>query len=233
MNSYRMAGDLRREQILAAAKSCFARYGFNGTTTKRVAAAASVSEALLFKHFSSKSALYAAILDDACEADPAINWILALEPSTRTLVALVRQMVSHFLATAVAPDERSAQRVRLLMSSQLEDGEFARLLYGKISALIGSLFTTSLERAIAAGDAAKIHGDPLHLFWFAHQTVQMVALTQSSPVPVLPYGAGEIFERQLCEFVLRGIGLSGSAIATHWDMSLRPQAAPSHAAESA
>ena len=49
-----MTSDLRRELILSAAKRWFARYGFAGTTTKSVAAAASISEALLFKHFPSK-----------------------------------------------------------------------------------------------------------------------------------------------------------------------------------
>jgi len=43
-----MTGDLRRQLILSAAKRCFARYGFAGTTTKSIAAAASISEGLLF-----------------------------------------------------------------------------------------------------------------------------------------------------------------------------------------
>ena len=38
-----MTSDLRRELILSAAKRCFARHGFAGTTTKSVAAAASIS----------------------------------------------------------------------------------------------------------------------------------------------------------------------------------------------
>ncbi len=45
-----MTSDLRRQLILSAAKRCFARHGFAGTTTKSVAAAASISEGLLFKH---------------------------------------------------------------------------------------------------------------------------------------------------------------------------------------
>ena len=54
-----MTSDLRRQLILGAAKRCFARHGYTGTTTKSVAAAAAISEALLFKHFPSKAALYA------------------------------------------------------------------------------------------------------------------------------------------------------------------------------
>ena len=91
-----MTGDLRRQLILSAAKRCFARHGFAGTTTKSVAAAASISEGLLFKHFPTKSALYAEILAEECEADPGLNRLLGLEPSTETLVVLIRCMVRHF-----------------------------------------------------------------------------------------------------------------------------------------
>src|SRR6201989_3251661 len=73
MTSLRMTSDLRRQLILGAAKRCFARHGYTGTTTKSVAAAAAISEALLFKHFPSKAALYAEILSDECEADPALD----------------------------------------------------------------------------------------------------------------------------------------------------------------
>ena len=126
-----MTGDLRRQLILGAAKRCFARHGFAGTTTKSVAAAAAISEGLLFKHFPTKSALYAEILAEECEADPAMHWLLGLEPSTETLVVLIRTMVRHFLHASDVPDQEEAQRLRLMITSQLDDGEFARLLYAE------------------------------------------------------------------------------------------------------
>src|ERR1700736_2249087 len=103
MSTLRMTGDLRRELILSAAKRCFARNGFACTTTKSVAAAASISEALLFKHFATKSALSAEILADECAADPALHHLLKLEPSADTLVILVRGMVGHFLHASDVP----------------------------------------------------------------------------------------------------------------------------------
>ena len=60
----RMKGDERREQILATAVNLFSRNGFRGTTTKEIAQAAGVSEAMVFRHFANKEALYGAILDD-------------------------------------------------------------------------------------------------------------------------------------------------------------------------
>jgi AcrR family transcriptional regulator len=53
----------RREQILAVATALFARQGFNGTTTKEVAANAGVTEALIFRHFPSKEDLYWAVIE--------------------------------------------------------------------------------------------------------------------------------------------------------------------------
>jgi len=228
-----MTGDLRRQLILAAAKRCFARHGFAGTTTKSVAAAASISEGLLFKHFPTKSALYAEILAEACEADPALLRLLELEPSTETLVVLIREMVRHFQHLSDAPDQQEAQRLRLMITSHLDDGEFARLLYEKIGDLIGPVFTGSLERAVAAGDASRIGREPLNLFWFAHHTVLMAALARLPSVPCLSYGNAVDLERQVCEFILRGIGLNEAVIASHLDRDLSPDPGQPVTAESA
>jgi TetR/AcrR family transcriptional regulator, transcriptional repressor of aconitase len=215
-----MTGDLRRQLILSAAKRCFARHGFAGTTTKSVAAAASISEGLLFKHFPTKSALYAEILAEECEADPGLNRLLGLEPSTETLVVLIRCMVRHFQGVSEAPDQEESQRLRLMVTSHLDDGEFARLIYEKIGDLLGPVFTPSLERAVEAGDAARIGQEPMNLFWFAHHTALMATLTRLPSIPCLSYGNANDLERQLCEFILRGIGLNETAIASHLDREL-------------
>ena len=217
-----MTSDLRRQLILSAAKRCFARHGFAGTTTKSVAAAASISEGLLFKHFQSKSALYAEILAEECEADPALHRLLGLEPSTETLVVLIREMVRHFQQVADTPDQQEAQRLRLMITSHLDDGEFARLIYQKIGNLIGPVFTSSLERAVEAGDASRIGCEPLNLFWFAHHTVLMATLARLPSVPCLSYANAANLERQVCEFILRGIGLNETAVASHLDRELSP-----------
>jgi TetR/AcrR family transcriptional regulator, transcriptional repressor of aconitase len=233
MSTLRMTGDLRRQLILGAAKRCFARHGFAGTTTKSVAAAASISEGLLFKHFPTKSALYAEILAEECEADPALHRLLELEPSTETLVVLIREMVRHFQGVSEAPDLQEAQRIRLMASSHLDDGEFARLIYEKVGKLVGPLFCASLERAIAAGDASRVGREPLNLFWFAHHTVLMAALARLPSVPCLSYGGAPDLERQVFEFILRGVGLNEAAIASHLDRDLSAGLGQPTTAESA
>src|SRR2546425_2953533 len=58
----RATGQERQASIIAAAASLFAQKGFNGTTTREIAKTAGISEALLFRYFPTKRALYAAIL---------------------------------------------------------------------------------------------------------------------------------------------------------------------------
>jgi AcrR family transcriptional regulator len=233
MSNLRMTSDLRRQLILGAARRCFARNGFAGTTTRSVAAAAAISEGLLFKHFPSKAALYAEILAEECEADPDLAHLLGQEPSTGTLVELVKGMVGHFMQISDGTDEQEAQRVRLMTTSYLDDGEFARLMYGKVGDLIGPVFAASLQRAVAAGDAVRIGGEPVNLFWFAHHTVLMAAMTRLPAVPCLSYGNAVDLERQLCQFILRGIGLNEAAIASHMDREPSPNSGLAVAAESA
>ncbi|MBX9711157.1 MAG: TetR/AcrR family transcriptional regulator [Xanthobacteraceae bacterium] len=222
----RMTSDSRRRQILEVATGCFARHGFAGTTTKSLAAAAGISEGLLFKHFPTKAALYAEILAESCAADPVLNRLMELEPSTATLVQFVREMVRHFLTDCAAADGEEGQQLRLMVSSHLGDGEFARLLFEKIGKVVGPVFTVSLERAVAVGDATRVSTDPINLFWFAHNLLHTIALTRLPIVASIPYPTGDILERQLCDFILRGIGLSERAIALNLDREL--SAGPAH-----
>src|SRR5206468_11142331 len=101
-----------------------------------------------------------------CEADPQFAHLLGQGPSTAPLVELVKGMVRHFMEVSDGSDQEEAQRLRLMTTSHLDDGEFARLLYDKIGGLIVPVFSASIESAVAAGDAARIGSDPLNLFWF-------------------------------------------------------------------
>src|SRR3977135_3421646 len=117
--------------------------------------------------------------------------------SAETLVVLIRRMVHHFLHASDVPDQQEAQRLRLMITSHLDDGEFARLIYEKGGDLVRPMCTASLQGAGAAGDASRIGREPLNLFWFAHHTLLMAALARLPSVPCFPYGHAAAFERQL------------------------------------
>jgi TetR/AcrR family transcriptional regulator len=71
----RMSSADREHQLLEVALNAFSRRGFKGTTTKEIAAAAGVAEAVIFQHFASKEALYSAVLDLQLDTDEEQKWI--------------------------------------------------------------------------------------------------------------------------------------------------------------
>jgi TetR/AcrR family transcriptional regulator len=62
LTTNRLPAEDRRRQLLEIALDLFSRHGFEGTTTKEIAAAAGVTEAIIFRHFPSKQALYTAVM---------------------------------------------------------------------------------------------------------------------------------------------------------------------------
>jgi AcrR family transcriptional regulator len=57
----------RREQILDAARTLFAARGFHATTTRDLAQAADVNDALIYRHFPDKQAILVALVDQAID----------------------------------------------------------------------------------------------------------------------------------------------------------------------
>jgi AcrR family transcriptional regulator len=124
----RMAGEERRLQILAIAVSLFSNRGFRGTTTKEIAQAAGVSEAMVFRHFATKEELYAAILDHkACAGGE------AFEPEKLAIDAIARKddrAVFETLALeALRHHEHDPEFQRLLLYSALEKHELAEMFF--------------------------------------------------------------------------------------------------------
>src|SRR6266852_5741024 len=93
----KLSSEERRAAIIKAVRQVFAEKGFDGTTTRELAEAAGVSEALLFKHFPNKEALFSAMQDSCCNAQDmgTFERLTALEPSASTLVLMVHFLVSR------------------------------------------------------------------------------------------------------------------------------------------
>jgi AcrR family transcriptional regulator len=58
----------RKRQLLAQAKQLFLTYGYQNTTTEKIAAAAGVTEPVLYRHFESKKALFLEVLEEIRQA---------------------------------------------------------------------------------------------------------------------------------------------------------------------
>ena len=128
--SARMAGEERRLQILAVAVSLFSQKGFRGTTTKEIATAAGVSEAMVFRHFATKQELYSAILDHkACASG-------RFDPAEMAADAIARKDDRGVFETlalgALVHHEDDPQFQRLLLHSALEKHELAQMFFDTI-----------------------------------------------------------------------------------------------------
>ncbi len=123
----RMAGEERRLQILNLAVSLFSQKGFRGTTTKEIAQAAGISEAMVFRHFATKEELYSAILDHKACSDS------AFDPREVIADAIARkddQAVFEGLAfSALEHHECDTQFHRLLLHAALERHELADMFW--------------------------------------------------------------------------------------------------------
>src|SRR5262245_9025446 len=104
----KLTAEERRAALIKVARRVFAEKGFHGTTTRQLAEAAGVSEALLFKHFPTKEALFSAIQLSCCNEQDMGRFerLKALEPSTSTLVLLVHFLVSVVLGGKGPHDEQ-------------------------------------------------------------------------------------------------------------------------------
>src|SRR3954465_2428801 len=56
--------DARRHQILDGARACFARYGYEGATVRRLEEATGLSRGAIFHHFRDKESLFLALAED-------------------------------------------------------------------------------------------------------------------------------------------------------------------------
>lgn len=214
----RLSAEERRLAIVAAAKPLFARHGFAGTTTKQLARAAGVSEALVYQHFPSKAALYEEILRLGCEGDPGLERLAQLTPSTASLVEMVQLLIQHVALGACAEPHEKEVEERLALHSLVEDGEYVRLVSAWVVVEILPKFALCHAAAAAAGDLRPDSGSAANAFWFAYHVAAMMAFGRLSDRPVYPYvGPLEVVLVDLARFVLRGIGLEDRAIAAHLD----------------
>ena len=121
MSRARLTGDKRREQILESAVAVFGRRGFKGATTRELAREAGVSEAMIFRFFPDKAALYRAIIDRfiAASGDPFPRAAAAARDDESVFSALAENLIRDM--------EQEPQFVRLLLFSALEEHELSRL----------------------------------------------------------------------------------------------------------
>jgi AcrR family transcriptional regulator len=215
----KLTSEERRAAIIRAVRHVFAERGFHGTTTRALAEAAGVSEALLFKHFPNKEALFSAMKLSCYPAKEHAKFerLKALEPGASTLVVMVQFMVSFVLRANAEDDERAVLN-RLMLRSLAEDGEFARLALRGVAEHWVPKVADCLKVAVAAGEAVPGPVRRASAAWFAHHLPAMVATYLLPPTPVVAHRLSkEKVVEQAVWFILRGMGIKEDVIKRHYN----------------
>lgn len=153
----RMAAEDRRQQILEVAIRLFSQKGFRGTTTKEIALAAGVNEAIIFRHFATKSDLYSAIIDQrACAADVQyVDTEIEKEMAQHNDRKVFETIAFHVLNK----HEEDGTFLRLMFYSALEGHELSDLFFRNFVSERIRVLATYVKQRIAAGAFRKV--DPM------------------------------------------------------------------------
>lgn len=235
MATHRLSHADRRDSILEAATSAFAAHGYDGSRTLEIARSAGVSEALLYRHFVSKEALYAAVLDRLIEQQDHNFAALQLpDPSTQGLVETLWRYFEACVRNP--PTSRASAGQRILLLSLAGDGEHAGMLYERAQAIGVRAFRRALEAARREGNLESASIDPRNAWNFIEHVGSMITSGALSGRSVIPYagsdarsgagsdagsqsrsGAGSKARlvREAVLFCGRGLGLKDAAIGAH------------------
>jgi TetR/AcrR family transcriptional regulator, transcriptional repressor of aconitase len=132
--------DARRREILAGARVCFARHGYEGATVRRLEDAIGLSRGAIFHHFRDKESLFLAVAED----------------DAATMVATVArnglvQVMRDLAATAHEPEITGWLGTQLEVSRRLRTDPLFAKRWAQRSDAIAQATRERLERQREAG----------------------------------------------------------------------------------
>jgi len=154
----RVSGEERRRQIIEAAATLFSRKGFRGTTTREIARAVGVSEAMLFKHFATKEELYAAIIEAKSHVERLMDTMV--EAAERGDDAEVLRTLAQEM---IARTRTDPTLMRLTFFSALEGHALSDMMFRSRVQQLDDFLSRYIARRIAAGAFRDV--DPMQAAW--------------------------------------------------------------------
>lgn len=132
--------------VLDTAAQLFASLGFEGTTTQAIAKAANINEALIFRHFKSKAALYDAILNNKIS-----EYEIKLSKFAKTLPANNHASpeedllaLAHFI---IKENKADTKCLRMMIYASLQNKKIAQNFFNKRIPLVE--FTESFFKKLS------------------------------------------------------------------------------------
>lgn len=212
MTQQRLKSGERCEAIRNALRQVFAEKGFDGATTRDLAKAAGVSEALLYRHFPSKKAMYEA-MSEGCmgtQEERELHAAVELEPSAQTLILITHWIIAKILRGS---NDKSKAVDTLAVRSMLEDGDFMRTLCKTKFPPLHAKMEQCLAAARKRGEMIpEVQPTDIEA-WLIHAVGLGIRLPLKPARPVLEskLSRDEIIERAVW-FSLLGLGLKGEVV---------------------
>jgi AcrR family transcriptional regulator len=216
--SGRMPSGERRQQIVQVAMRLFSERGFRGTTTKEIAHAAGVSEAIIFRHFATKEELYSAIIDHkACAGGMREHAHQTVAETIRCSVAEAmerrddRAVFEGIAETMMRHHEQDEEFLRLLFYSALEKHQLSQMFWDRNMRLMYDFLGSYIRERQRDGVFGNV--DPLvvvraFMGMIIHHSVTNTLWDRSRTLLNIP---NERAARDFTRILLEGIGASGGA----------------------
>jgi AcrR family transcriptional regulator len=151
----RINSEYRRRQILECATELFASQGFEGTTTREIAEAAGVNEAIIFRHFPTKDELYWEVIETKCREGKGRARIQERIRAGGTHAQVFRSIAEDFFVRR----ENDPDLGRLLLFTALENHKLSSRIFRTHIAEIYEEVADYIRLEIEAGRFRRI--DPL------------------------------------------------------------------------
>jgi TetR/AcrR family transcriptional regulator len=189
----RMSAVDRRNQLIDVAIDLFSRKGFAGTTTKEIAAAAGVTEAIIFRHFATKQDLYKAILNARCPTPDTSAWF---SEAQQFMDANDDEGLFRALITIIIQSKRDDPRFeRLMLHAALEGNELAIMHHNQCALPVGKKLIAYIEKRQHEGAIRQV--DPIAVIlsivgiadYYAHQKY----MHHSASIPISDEAAIDAF----------------------------------------
>lgn len=209
MPATRLSSAGRRASIIAAARAVFARHGLEGARTQQIARAAGVSEALLFRHFPTKTHLYRAVLREVIiDQNRVMRSFGEAEASTEGLLEILRRTFSYAMAGMHAIN---AEGLRMVVGSLAGDGGYARLVYRRALRMTLPNLGKVVEAAKADGGIAGETLSITNAGAFVEHISTIMMMARCHDKVAIPYDEDRALHDAIL-FCARGLGVEEARI---------------------
>ncbi len=195
----RMKAAERRASILAVAKILFADCGYHGVSVDEIAKRLGVSPAVLYQHFTSKEALYEAVLNEiACHRE---SYVEAALTGPDDFSSVLTRMTRVYVDSVV----NDPDYLKMEMQALLEDARLARQFFDSRWKSFTDFIEVNMQELTASGKFSQVNPRIASLMFQGMVREALYAKCIYDAERYQDYSPQELAE-QLIELFLHAIG---------------------------